>query len=435
MKKFLVCFAVFAAMVFFVACGDGVKFNNPNDPNTDVTDSSDSQNDEDKDSANTENPDKKQGELYGECYPNKTCNDGLICDKNNNICIKDSESPENNDDESDSDSDDDSDTTSDNADSAPDNDADADSGDSTPDQDADSSDTSLPDNDTDIDSGDSTPDNDTDTDTTPSDPCTPNPCLSVANSTQECIVFGITYKCVCNQDYFWDGSVCGTVQTQTVPCTDLPVNAEWNTADTITQTWDDYLGTWIPSSTGSYNENPSSEQCRFKCKENYGWYNSECVPTLECSASSGTPCRDSSSGLIWSAKSSSSWSNAKYICSSYTGSGLSGWHLPTIDELRTLILKCESTMPGGNCGVTDSCLSSDCRNSACSGCSEDLSGDYSKFGDTDKMWSSSYIPDPELELFGLQNIYTVDFSYGDVSYGSGLNSDLSSIYHYFRCVR
>jgi hypothetical protein len=243
------------------------------------------------------------------------------------------------------------------------------------------------------------------------------------------------YKCA--SGYNWNGSSCGTTQTQTqiVPCTGLPTNAEWNTTDTITQTWDDYLGTWVPSSTGSFNENPSGEQCRFKCKENYGWYNSECVPTIECSVSSDKPCRDSSSGLTWSAKSSGSWSAAISYCSSYTGSGLSGWHLPTIDELRTLILECEGTMSGGNCGVTDSCLSSDCINSACSGCSEDLSGGHSKFGDTDRMWSSSYLQD-DLSLMGIYNVYTVDFSYGDVSQGYTANIyDLSPIYRYFRCVK
>ena len=141
----LILFAVFSLFLF--SCDDGIKFDNPLDQNADISDSSDSQNDEDKDSTDsiadedpneqtdTENPDKKQGELDGECYPNKTCNDGLICDKDNNICIKDSESSENNDDN-------DADTTPDSSDSAPDNDTDTDSGDSTPD------------NDTDTDSGD-----------------------------------------------------------------------------------------------------------------------------------------------------------------------------------------------------------------------------------------------------------------------------------------
>ena len=50
---------------------------------------------------------RKPGELYGECYPNNTCNEGLICDEENNICIKNPNSQ--NDDDSASMPDDDTD--------------------------------------------------------------------------------------------------------------------------------------------------------------------------------------------------------------------------------------------------------------------------------------------------------------------------------------
>ena len=83
---------------------------------------------------------------------------------------------------------------------------------------------------------------------------------------------------VCVFGYVWDGSYCEVAPTQTVECTGLPMNgAEWNTASTITQTWDGEK--WVPeSTTGVYNENPSSDECRFKCKEHYSWKNSECAP-------------------------------------------------------------------------------------------------------------------------------------------------------------
>ena len=82
---------------------------------------------------------------------------------------------------------------------------------------------------------------------------------------------------VCATGYLWDGSECETAPTQTVECTGLPlVGAEWNTASTITQTWDGEK--WVPeSTTGVYNENPSTEECRFKCKDHYTWKNSECA--------------------------------------------------------------------------------------------------------------------------------------------------------------
>jgi uncharacterized protein (TIGR02145 family) len=66
-----------------------------------------------------------------------------------------------------------------------------------------------------------------------------------------------------------------------------------------------------------------------------------------------------------------------------------GGRLPTISELRTLIQNCPATETGGECGATDSCLSSDCWNGKCDGCENDTSGKYSVFGDTSWFWSSS----------------------------------------------
>ena len=344
-------------------------------------------------------------------------------------------------------------------------------------------------------------------------PCDPNPCLSVANSTQECSVFGGTnYKCECNSDYYWDGSVCGTVQTQTAACTGLISNTEWNTVSEIIQKWDDYLGTWVPTATGSYNENPSTNQCRYKCKENYFWSDSKCVSpctsnpcghgtctainiseyscecddnyffdsdsgkcvtpcmscsvdqnsTGECSATSLTdfscgcktgstwnvseskclvdpanipecsptnaaPCKDSSSGLTWSTRATTTytWQNAVNYCSSYSEGGLSGWHLPTITELRTLILNCPSTMPTGSCAVKDpGCLSSSCWTSAtCAACSQDSSGGHSKFGETGFFWSSS-----------TSSGYT-DYAWGVGFYYGYVNGNVKASDYNVRCVR
>ncbi|MBR6422729.1 DUF1566 domain-containing protein [bacterium] len=72
MRRFLV-FLAMLGLVFMVSCGDG----------------------------NGNSSGKKQGELYGSCYPNKTCNEGLTCDEENNVCLPDG---------NDSDADDDTDT-------------------------------------------------------------------------------------------------------------------------------------------------------------------------------------------------------------------------------------------------------------------------------------------------------------------------------------
>ena len=92
-------------------------------------------------------------------------------------------------------------------------------------------------------------------------------------------------------------------------------------------------------------------------------------------------------GLRWSEKAPKrmNWKDAKTYCKDLGG------RLPTISELRTLIKNCPVTETGGSCGVTDSCLISDCWNDACSGCSLDKSGKYSVFRETVWLWSSSGI--------------------------------------------
>ena len=92
-------------------------------------------------------------------------------------------------------------------------------------------------------------------------------------------------------------------------------------------------------------------------------------------------------GLNWSDVSSDkmNWNDATSYCQNLGG------RLPTISELRTLIQNCPGTETGGECGVTDSCLSwQDCRNDACDGCEYDDSGKYSVFGGYAYwFWSSS----------------------------------------------
>ena len=160
----------------------------------------------------------------------------------------------------------------------------------------------------------------------------------------------------------------------------------------------------------------------------------------ECSSSSGTPCKDSSSGLTWSARASSTmaWDDAKSYCESYTEGGLSGWHLPTIDELKTLLIADRVT---SNCQVseTNGCLSSSCW--SCSTCTQTgtqsssgtscdswgtsySDGRYSKFGETGYFWSSSILSDDS------SLAWRVYFGYGNVYY-----SRLGDGRHHVRCVR
>ena len=75
-----------------------------------------------------------------------------------------------------------------------------------------------------------------------------------------------SYSCICKENYSGDDCV---PNTRTKECSGLPENAEWNTASSITQTWN---GTnWEPANAGIYGEIGSTNECIFKCKENYNW--------------------------------------------------------------------------------------------------------------------------------------------------------------------
>ena len=80
----------------------------------------------------------------------------------------------------------------------------------------------------------------------------------------------------CDTHYSWNSSTSKCVaDTQSANCTGLPTNAVWNTASSITQTWNG--NTWTPSNVGTYNETPSSGECLFKCNSGYHWENSACI--------------------------------------------------------------------------------------------------------------------------------------------------------------
>ena len=86
MKRNYLILLFVSSIFFLVSCDSGLKFTNPNDPNNQTSQ-------------------KQMGELGGECYPNQTCNKGMVCDEASNSCIKDGDFSNDNDNGNDNDSD------------------------------------------------------------------------------------------------------------------------------------------------------------------------------------------------------------------------------------------------------------------------------------------------------------------------------------------
>ena len=120
----------------------------------------------------------------------------------------------------------------------------------------------------------------------------------------------------------------------------------------------------------------------------------------ECNPTSETPCYDSSSELIWSKKAEESMEHydAELYCESYSEAGLSGWHLPTIDELKTLLIWSKAD----SCKVSEENGCCHYRCWSCGSCTEEENncsyagtlyddGRFSKFGDVGFFWSSSSV--------------------------------------------
>ena len=135
---------------------------------------------------------KVVGSLGGQCYENQTCDEGLICDEETNVCVE---------------TDDDSDIISDND---IDNDTpaitDDDSSDTASDDTSDTIDDDMP-VDTEDDSNEEIPE---DNPNAPQTPCNPNPCRNMNNSTGKCTVDEEqnTYVCKCKKGYVFNGAGC-----------------------------------------------------------------------------------------------------------------------------------------------------------------------------------------------------------------------------------
>ena len=438
MKRFLLVFALFAAMVQIISCGEDNKSKNAT------------------------------GTLGGECYGNRSCNDGLLCDEESNTCIEDPENPGNDSDASLEQTDDNADTSSeqndeDSGDTNPDN------TDSTPNNDADSGD-SAPDSD----NGDTTnenPSNLPECSPTSATPCVdPETDLIWSEKSTEKMPWAdaVNYCKDMNEGGFSDWRLPSkAVLGSLVQNCDNSSGCKGDTDGKYSKLGD-IVFLW--SSTGGSSEasgiyffngatqsksvdenfnvrcvrnlkcdeplfNPTLKKCvnpcdTEPCDSSANITNGTCVPYNYEQYSCGG--KDPSSGLTWSAKAQKSmnWDDAGTYCDGLSEGGYSDWRLPNISELRTLIQNCSGTqMPGGSCGVIDtgnsstSCLSTSCQGEDCYSCSSDSTGGHSKFGETEHFWSSSTVS------------ANTDYAWGVGFYDGDVGNGYKVIDIYVRCVR
>ncbi len=217
-------------------------------------------------------------------------------------------------------------------------------------------------------------------------PCDPNPCQGISNSTGKCEAKNKNdYSCVCNENYvFSKGQGCIS------PCDGNPCAGRENST-----------GICLTISESSYS-------C--SCQDGFGWSGASegCTSIPECSSSNTELCKDSSSGIMWSSLSEDgampgypefdpslvTFTQAGNYCKNLKQGGFTDWRLPTIDELRTLVVNCPKVESGGACKVSEStnCLSLSCyseENCVCQG--ENDYAVFSKFGyeQYGLYWSSS----------------------------------------------
>lgn len=185
---------------------------------------------------------------------------------------------------------------------------------------------------------------------------------------------------------------------KTSSCPSKPENTVWNDEGkngTYTQTYTSSTG-WTSSYSSEYNETPGI--CKYKCaSSDYGFNGSVCVDKeglAECDGNPASfPCKDLKTGKIWSGASTDKYewgqSYAGKYCDNLDLGGFS-WRLPNIDELRSTIKNCPATQTGGICGLTTSCLGSDCRiQDDCHCETNDTQGYYSILGFSLDYWSSN----------------------------------------------
>ncbi len=120
----------------------------------------------------------------------------------------------------------------------------------------------------------------------------------------------------CNSHYNWNGATC-EAETRISPCGTLPSNAQWNTASSIEQHWDESVSGFVPTLTPQYGTEATTAYCCYKCQENYRWNGSECVAATRQRECEGLPAnavwRTSSSATGTSFSITQEWSGEEWL--------------------------------------------------------------------------------------------------------------------------
>ena len=374
MKKIFMLFCCFMAILLMVSCGGSSSSDN--------------------------NLVSNFGKLGKECYPNKTCDSGLICDDESNTCIEDSNNPINDSDISSEEPDDNADTSSE--------------------QNDDQIDTASLNDDDSGDSVNENPDNLPECSPTSSTPCIDsNNGFAWSGKSAEKIpwIDAVDYCKNLNEGGYndWQLPRHAALKTLVQECESSGYSdGKCSKFGDVVFFWSSNRGLGVFFYDGETQSKSVDKSFDARCVRKWNLQCDEKFfdPTLKCD-------------LTWSAKAqyTMKWQSAVEYCENLSEDGYDDWHLPTISELRTLIQNCH-TETGGTCGVTDSCLSGNGCIRDCDSCYDENNPDeYSKLGDKGRFWSSST---------DIGEAWFVNFSDGHV--GSILTSS-SEDYLSARCVR
>ncbi|MBP5406226.1 DUF1566 domain-containing protein [bacterium] len=132
-----------------------------------------------------------------------------------------------------------------------------------------------------------------------------------------------------------------------------------------------------------------------ECIDNYDWNGTECKQIAPiCDETGETPCYDQESKLYWSSVTElGSLDEMTAYCKGIVD-GYTGWYVPTIDDLRTLVVGCDKIKTNGICPITAENSSSVGFNHEECRCEESV--DSSKLMDDGVLLSSTKTENGEL---------------------------------------